>query len=181
MLSAKQRLNLFYGQIKEKQFHNLYKKAKFYEGNQTMNFVKLLERRLDVILFRAKVSPSFHEIRQFIQHGHVKVNNRIVKTSSFLLKKNDSFSFKRSSRDFIKSKSKTYLSKLVKSPRIKKPSLSTSFFTDNSILFTPNYLEFNYDLMIGKLTDLPRETSICFPMNPKLTNIMEYYKYKKKT
>ena len=88
MLSAKQRLNLFYGQIKEKQFHNFYKKAKFYEGNQTMNFVKLLERRLDVILFRAKVSPSFHEIRQLIQHGHVKVNDKVTKTASFLLKLN---------------------------------------------------------------------------------------------
>ena len=113
MLSAKQRLNLFYGQIKDKQFHTLYNNAKAYEGNQTINFIKLLERRLDVVLFRAKIAPSFREIRQLIQHGHVKVNDKVVKISSLILNKNDFFSFKATSLNFVKSKSSRYFSQIV--------------------------------------------------------------------
>ena len=52
---------------------------------------------------------------------------------------------------------------------------------NRSILFVPNYIEFNSDLTLGKLVSLPTEDNICLPMNPKLTNIMEFYKYKKKS
>jgi len=239
MLSGKQRLNVFYGQIKEKQFHNLYLTAKTYEGNQTINFIKLLERRLDVILFRAKISPSFREIRQLIQHGHVTVNNNIVKTSSILLNKNDYFSFKETSLAFIKSISnRNYLEiphntdsvlkkkdtsfiktmsrykgnklivKTVLKKRVSEKTNKTAFtrlnISDSNftllkrlrqfkltgveeattlypIYFIPNYIEFNFNLMVGKLIGLPTETNIFFTMNPKLTSIMEYYKYKKKS
>ena len=65
VLRAKQRLNAFYGGINNKQLTTLFIKAGQYKGNQTINFIKLLERRLDVFLFRSKLSPSLHEIRQF--------------------------------------------------------------------------------------------------------------------
>jgi len=230
MLSGKQQLNVFYGQIKEKQFHNLYLIAKTYEGNQTINFIKLLERRLDVILFRANISPSFREIRQLIQHGHVKVNNRIVKTSSILLNKDDYFSFKETSLAFIRSVANRYYleaskdtklaltykeknsfriiapkfggKRLNKEDRKKKginrllsdgeykmmKNLRQFEFTNVKearvmypAYFTPNYIEFNFNLMAGKLINLPTETDISFTMNPRLTSIMEYYKYKKKS
>jgi small subunit ribosomal protein S4 len=185
MLSAKQRLNLFYGQIKDKQFHTLYNNAKAYEGNQTINFIKLLERRLDVVLFRAKIAPSFREIRQLIQHGHVEVNNKVVKISSLILNKNDFFSFKATSLNFVKSKSSRYFSQIVNDNNVQAINWSLKSYNarkhNNSILFVPNYIEFNSDLMLGKLVSLPTEDNICLPMNPKLTNIMEYYKYKKKS
>ena len=183
MLSAKQRLNLFYGQIKDKQLHTLYTNAKNYDGNQTINFIKLLERRLDVVLFRAKIAPSFREIRQLIQHGHVNVNNKVVKVSSFILNKNDAFSFKQTSLDLVKSKSSKYFSQIVNNNTLEINWSHKSYNTykrNYSILFIPNYIEFNSDLMLGKLVSLPTENNICLPMNPKLTNIMEYYKYKKK-
>tara|TARA_B100000768_G_scaffold34095_1_gene32636 strand:- start:2016 stop:2729 length:714 start_codon:yes stop_codon:yes gene_type:complete len=184
MLSAKQRLNLFYGQIKDKQFHTLYNNAKAYEGNQTINFIKLLERRLDVVLFRAKIAPSFREIRQLIQHGHVKVNDKVVKISSIILNKNDFFSFKATSLNFVKSKSSRYFSQIVNN-NVQAIKWSLKPYNarkrNNFILFVPNYIEFNSDLMLGKLVSLPTEDNICLPMNPKLTNIMEYYKYKKKS
>lgn len=181
MLSAKQRLKVFYGQIKDKQFHSLYKSAKGYQGNQTVNFIKLLERRLDVILFRSKIAPSFREIRQLIQHGHIEVNNKTVRTASYLLNKGDFFSIKSSSQELVKAKSSRYFSHIVNNNKISKKDDLQSLFSRNPILFVPNYLEINYDLLIGKLVSMPEVSDICFPMNPRLNNIMEYYKYKKKS
>ena len=125
ILRAKQRLNAFYGGIKNRQLTTLFVKAGQYKGNQTINFIKLLERRLDVFLFRSKLSPSLHEIRQLIQHGHFLVNGSVVKTSSFTLKKNDRVSVKEKSIDLLKDKVKTYYSKIISSNNIsKKMSLS---------------------------------------------------------
>ena len=49
LLIAKQRLKAFYGQLKDKQMTRLYKRASLFGGNQTIDFLKLLERRLDII------------------------------------------------------------------------------------------------------------------------------------
>ena len=51
---------------------------------------------------------------------------------------------------------------------------------NNPILFVPNYIEFNHYLMEGQLVELPDVENICYPMNPDLTPLMEYYKHIKK-
>ena len=102
---------------------------------------------------------------------------------SRILNKNDAFSFKQTSLDLVKSKSSKYFSQIVNNNTLEINWSHKSYNTykrNYSILFIPNYIEFNSDLMLGKLVSLPTENNICLPMNPKLTNIMEYYKYKKK-
>jgi hypothetical protein len=101
------------------------------------------------------------------------------------LNKNDFFSFKATSLNFVKSKSSRYLSQIINDNNVQAINWSLKSYNvrkrNDSILFVPNYIEFNSDLMLGKLVSLPTENNICLPMNPKLTHIMEYYKYKKKS
>lgn len=180
VLKAKQRLKTFYGQIKDKQLTNIFTKAGRYQGNQTTNFVKLLERRLDIFLFRSKISPSLSEIRQLIQHGHFTLNGLSVKTASLSLNKGDIVSVKKESIGLIKNKVVSYLSKLITNNNISKKVHLSKLVRDNPILFIPNYIEFNHYLLEGQLVELPTVETINYPMNPDLTLLLEYYKYKKK-
>jgi small subunit ribosomal protein S4 len=180
LLKAKQRLNTFYGSIKNKQLTNLFIKAGTYKGNQTINFIKLLERRLDIILLRSKISPSLGEIRQLIQHGHFLVNGSVVRTSSLVLNKQDVITVAPNSMGLVKNKVNLYISNLLVNNNISKRLKLNQVIKENPILFTPNYIEFNYYLMEGILIDLPDVENICYPMNPDLTSLMEYYKHKKK-
>jgi small subunit ribosomal protein S4 len=180
LLQTKQQLKAFYGCPNDRQFTSIFSKASKYEGNQTLNFIKLMESRLDVILFRSKISPSLKEIRQFIQHGHFLINNSLVTRPSTLLNKNDSIKVDLNSIDFIKSKTDAYYSKVIINNLISKKLTLNRVITKQPLLFTPNYIEFNYYLMEGKLIDMPAIDNICYSFNPDLTSLMEYYKYRKK-
>jgi small subunit ribosomal protein S4 len=180
LLHVKQKLKTFYGCSSDKQFTNTFVKAGYYKGNQTINFIILMERRLDVILLRSKISPSMRELHQFIQHGHFFVNESLVKKPSFLLKKNDLIKVKSNSIEFIKNKSSSYYSSLVINNNISKKLTSNKLIKKQIILFTPNYIEFNYFLMQGKLVTTPDVKNICYPFNPDLISLMDYYKYRLK-
>ena len=180
LLQAKQRLRAFYGQLKDKQLTRLYIQAEQFEGNQMINFVKLLERRFDIVLFRLKISPSLRECQQLIQHGHFSINNTKVTVPSFILKEDDFIAVNNDSIPFLKEKVKRYLSGIVHHKKISKKQDFLEIIKDNPILFIPNYLEFNYEIMAGKYIFLPDASNICYPMNPKLAYLMEYYKYKRK-
>jgi len=177
ILQAKQKLKNFYGCPNDKQFTNNFIKAGGYKGNQTINFIKFMERRLDIFLFRSKISPSLREIRQIIQHGHVLVNGSIIKKPSFLLEKQDIVKIKIPSINFVKNKSSTYISNVVNNTQSKNEL--GQIIKEQPILFTPNYIEFNYYLMEGQLIDIPDVESISYPFNPDLTSLMEYYNHKK--
>ena len=180
LLQAKQRLSHFYGGIKANQLNRDYKRAKSFTGNQTINFIKLIERRLDVILYRCKFAPSFHEIRQLIQHGHILLNGSTVKSSSHRLVIGDRISIKLGSEELIKrglSKSFNQNSTLKRQQKV----LSIGDILENKpLLALPNFVEFNYQLLEGKVISLPDTTDILYSMDPRLTHLMEYYKYKKK-
>ena len=89
-LKAKQKLKSYYGNINERQFRNLYKKAIMKKGDTAENLIGLLERRLDAVVYRAKLSTTIFAARQLINHGHVKVNGKKVNISSFQVKEDDS-------------------------------------------------------------------------------------------
>ena len=89
-LNAKQKLKAYYGNINERQFRNIYKKATMLKGDTSENLIGLLERRLDAIIYRAKFSTTIFSARQLINHGHVKVNNKKVNLESSLVKEEDS-------------------------------------------------------------------------------------------
>ena len=85
-LEAKQKLKSYYGNINERQFRNIYKKAIMKKGDTAENLIGFLERRLDAVVYRAKLSTTIFSARQLINHGHVKVNGKKVNISSYQLK-----------------------------------------------------------------------------------------------
>ena len=73
-LRAKQKLKGYYGDITEKQFKKNYLDATKMKGDASQNLIGLLERRLDMVVYRAKFAPTIWAARQLVSHGHVRVN-----------------------------------------------------------------------------------------------------------
>ena len=98
-LQAKQKLKSYYGNMNERQFRNVYRKAIKKRGNTSENLIGLLERRLDTVIYRAKFSTTVFSARQLINHGHIKVNGRKVNIPSFLVKEKDVIEIKDKSKE----------------------------------------------------------------------------------
>jgi len=88
-LQAKQKLKSYYGNINERQFRNFYRKAIKKRGDTVENLIGLLEKRLDIIVYRAKFALTVFSSRQLINHGHIKVNGKKVNIPGYLLKEED--------------------------------------------------------------------------------------------
>jgi small subunit ribosomal protein S4 len=73
-LRAKQKLKGYYGDITEKQFKRAYQEASRMKGDTSQNLIGLLEQRLDMVVYRAKFTPTIFSARQLVSHGHVRVN-----------------------------------------------------------------------------------------------------------
>ena len=97
-LQAKQKLRFYYGNMNERQFRNVYRKALQKKGNTTENFIGLLERRLDTVIYRAKFAITVFSARQLINHGHVKVNGKKVNISSYQLKEEETIEIRDKSK-----------------------------------------------------------------------------------
>ncbi len=97
-LRAKQKLKGYYGDISEKQFKNIYYDAIKRRGDTSEQLVGLLESRLDAIVYRAKFVPTVFAARQFVNHGHVRVNGKRVNVPSFRCKPGDVVSVKDASK-----------------------------------------------------------------------------------
>ena len=87
-LREKQKARRIYG-LMEKQFRKLYVEAVRQQGVTGENLLRLLETRLDNVAFRAGWGSSRSQARQFVRHGHVKVNDRRVTIPSFHVRKGD--------------------------------------------------------------------------------------------
>ena len=98
-LNAKQKLKGYYGNLNERQFRNCYKEAIRQKGDSGENLIAILERRLDTIVYRSKFVPTVFAARQFINHGHVKVNGKRVNIASFLIKEGDVVEVKDKSKE----------------------------------------------------------------------------------
>ena len=97
-LQAKQKLKSYYGNMNERQFRNLYKKAIMAKGNTAENLIGLLERRLDAVVYRSKFANTIFSSRQLINHGHVKVNGKKVNISSYQVKEEDTIEIRDKSK-----------------------------------------------------------------------------------
>src|SRR6202171_2408395 len=97
-LKAKQKLRGYYGNISERQFRGIYDEAIRMKGDSGAHMIGLLERRLDAIVYRAKFVPTVFAARQFVNHGHIKVNGKRVTISSFRLKAGDMVEVKEAAR-----------------------------------------------------------------------------------
>ena len=98
-LNAKQKLKGYYGNLNERQFRNCYKEAIRQKGDSGENLIAILERRLDTIVYRSKFVPTVFAARQFINHGHGKVNGKRVNIASFLVKEGDVVEVKDKSKE----------------------------------------------------------------------------------
>jgi small subunit ribosomal protein S4 len=99
-LREKQKARRIYGLL-EKQFRNLYAKANRQAGITGENLLRLLELRLDNVVFRAGFASSRNQARQFVRHGHVSVNGKRVTIPSFTSRKGDVVSLSDKARKMI--------------------------------------------------------------------------------
>ncbi|MGZ4714840.1 MAG: 30S ribosomal protein S4 [Acidimicrobiia bacterium] len=87
-LREKQKARRIYG-VLEKQFRNLYAEAARQKGITGENLLRMLEQRLDNVVFRAGFASSRNQSRQWVRHGHVLVNGKRVTIPSAMVRKDD--------------------------------------------------------------------------------------------
>jgi small subunit ribosomal protein S4 len=100
-LREKQKARRIYG-VLEKQFRHYYDKAARQKGATGENLLRLLERRLDSLVFRAGFAQSRDDARQLVLHRHVLLNGKIAKTPSILVRPGDTVAVKEKSRTLVR-------------------------------------------------------------------------------
>ncbi len=96
-LREKQKIKRSYGLL-ETQFRNYFEKANKQKGRTGENLIKLLERRLDNVVFRLGFASSRKQARQLITHRHILINNSLVTIPAYLLKAGDVIHVKEKSK-----------------------------------------------------------------------------------
>ena len=152
-LQAKQKMKFYYGNINERQFRNIYRKAAKKRGNSTENLIGFLESRLDTVVYRAKFANTVFAARQLINQGHIKVNEKKVNVASYMLKADDVIEIKNKSKEM----------------NMILGSLS------NKERDGPEYIQSDEKNKKAKLIRIPKFSEVPFPsiMEPKL--VIEYY------
>ncbi|HEX5931975.1 MAG TPA: 30S ribosomal protein S4, partial [Methyloceanibacter sp.] len=152
-LRAKQKLKGYYGNITEKQFKAIYREAARLRGDTSEKLIGLLERRLDAIVYRAKFVPTVFAARQFVSHGHVRVNGRRLTVPSYRCREGDVIEV----RD--KAKDAGMVLESAQSPERQ----------------VPDYLEVDHNKMTAKLARVPTLSDVPYPtiMEPNL--VIEFY------
>lgn len=148
-LQEKQKAKYTYG-ILEKQFRNLYEKARRSKGVTGEVLLQLCESRLDNVVFRMGISPTRSGARQLVSHRHITVNGNIVNIPSYTLKPGD-----------------------VVGVREKSKSLSV---IENSLAANSNVYEWitwNTEKLEGTFVSVPQRLQI--PENIKEQLIVELY------
>jgi small subunit ribosomal protein S4 len=99
-LREKQKARRIYGLL-EKQFRNLYAQAAGQTGITGENLLRMLEQRLDNVVFRGGFASSRNQSRQWVRHGHVTVNGKRVTIPSFQVRKGDVVALSPKARNMI--------------------------------------------------------------------------------
>ena len=152
-LQAKQKLKGYYGNINERQFRNIYKKAAMQKGDTGENLIGLLERRLDAVVYRARLSTTIFSARQLINHGHVKVNGKKVNIASSIVKEDDTIEI----RD--KSKNLAFI----------------DIALANKERETPEYIQLDEKNKKIKFVRIPKFEEVPYPVVMEPNLVIEYY------
>ena len=152
-LRAKQKLKGYYANISERQFRGIYEEAIRMKGDSGAHLIALLERRLDAVVYRAKLVPTIFAARQFINHGHIKVNGRRVTISSYRLKVGELIEVKEASKQLA----------LV---------LEATGLGERDV---PDYIEADHSKMTAKLARIPGMTEVPYPVQMEPHLVVEYY------
>ena len=148
-LREKQKAKRYYG-VLEKQFKNYYVKADNQEGIAGENLLRLLERRLDNVVFRMGLAASHKEARQLVLHGHFTLNGHKANIPSILVKVGDVVA--------VKETESTKIKELVEAMGDK---------------IAPKWLELDKNAGVAKIIAMPERDDIDFEFNEQL--IIELY------
>ena len=152
-LEAKQKMKFYYGNMNERQFRNVYRKAIQKKGNTTENLVGFLESRLDTIAYRAKFATTVFSARQLINHGHIKVNGKKVNIPSYLVRAEDTIEIKDKSRDIV-----TIVGAMMNKERE-----------------VPDYIQMDEKNKKATLTRIPKFSEVPYPVIMEPNLVIEYY------
>ncbi|MDC7788582.1 30S ribosomal protein S4 [Rhodoplanes sp. TEM] len=152
-LRAKQKLKGYYANISEKQFRGIYDEAIRMKGDSGANLIGLLERRLDAVVYRAKFVATPFAARQFINHGHVKVNGRRVNIPSYRCKVGDVIE--------VKDRSKQ-LAIVLEATQLPERDV-------------PDYIEVDHSKMTAKLARIPALGDVPYAAHMEPNLVVEYY------
>ena len=150
-LREKQKAKRYYG-VLEKQFKNYFVKADAAEGMTGENLLKLIERRLDNVVYRMGLAESRRDARQLVRHGHFTLNGNKANIPSQLVKLGDEIAVKDSSKSLPKFKS------LVENIDNKK---------------NPQWLDVDEQNLVAKVVALPTREDVDFEIQENL--IVELY------
>lgn len=146
-LREKQKIKRVYGLL-ETQFRNYFEKAVKQKGKTGENLVKLLERRLDNVVYRIGFASSRKQARQLIKHGHILINNKPVDIPSYLVRVGDTIQIKEKSKklDTIHNSLKRVKDNTYNWITVDKASLSGTFIQIPERVDVP--LEANEQLVV---------------------------------
>ena len=152
-LRAKQKLKGYYGDLTEKQFRRIYGEAERVKGDTGENLIGLLERRLDAVVYRAKFVPTVFAARQFVNHGHVKVNGTRVNIASYRVKEGD----------LIEVRDKSKQMAMV---------LEAAQLAERDV---PDYLDVDHSKMTATFVRTPSLGDVPYPVMMEPHLVVEYY------
>src|SRR5271165_5084099 len=152
-LRAKQKLRGYYGNISERQFQGIYEEAIRMKGDSGAHLIGLLERRLDAVIYRAKFVPTVFAARQFVNHGHIKVNGRRVNIASYQVKVGDLIEIKESSRQ---------LAMVMEAQGLAERDV-------------PDYIEVDNGKGTAKMTRVPGLSEVPYPTHMEPNLVIEFY------
>jgi len=151
-LREKQKVKRFYG-VGEKQFRNFFYKAAQKKGITGENLLRMMEQRLDNILYRMNFAYSRAHARQLIRHGHIMVNNKKVTIPSYQIRVDDSISFKEKS--------------------IQNESFKVMLESLKGLVEVPEWLIVEPEKFTGKVNNIPTRDDVSLPVEEHL--IVELY------
>jgi small subunit ribosomal protein S4 len=152
-LAAKQKLRGYYGNITERQFRRTYAEASRARGDTGENLIGLLERRLDAVVYRLKFVPTVFAARQFVNHGHIKVNGRRVNIPSYRVREGDVIELREKSREL------GIVLEAIDSPERDVPA----------------YLDVDHRKMQGTFVRTPEFAEVPYPVKMEPNLVIEYY------
>ncbi|MDF1586591.1 30S ribosomal protein S4 [Marinimicrococcus flavescens] len=152
-LAAKQKLKKYYANMTERQFHRTYEEASRLRGDTAENLIGLLERRLDIVVYRMNLVPTIFAARQFVNHGHVKVNGRRVNIPSFRCKEGDVVE--------VADRSKNH--QLV---------VETVAHPERDV---PEYIAVDHKALKGQFVRVPKMADVPYPVQMEPNLVIEYY------
>ncbi len=152
-LRAKQKLKGYYGDLTEKQFRRIYGEAERVKGDTGENLIGLLERRLDAVVYRAKFVPTIFAARQFVNHGHVKVNGKRVNIASYRVNEGDVIEVRDRSKQMA----------LI---------LEATQLPERDV---PDYLEVDHSKLTASFTRTPGLGDVPYPVQMEPNLVVEFY------